>query len=137
MGESFLHTLRVRYAECDAQGVVFNAHYLAYIDDTITQLWRAAFGGYGRMLERGVDIVVAHAELTFRGAARFEDEIAIAAQVTRVGTTSLRTAYRVTRSGDLLLEAGLRHVFVTRGTSEKTPVPGWARAGLAPWTTGG
>jgi acyl-CoA thioesterase FadM len=26
------HELRVRYGECDPQGVVFNAHYLAHLD---------------------------------------------------------------------------------------------------------
>ena len=29
MGEPYEYTLRVRYGECDLQGVVFNAHYLA------------------------------------------------------------------------------------------------------------
>lgn len=137
VAEPFQHTLRVRYAECDAQGVVFNAHYLAYVDHTITELWRAAFGGYEAMLQRGVDIVVAHAELTFRGAARFDEEITIEARVIHLGTTSLRTAYRFRRGDEPLLEAELRHVFVTRGTSAKAPIPDWARAGLAPWTTGG
>ena len=53
--------LRVRYGECDPQGVVFNAHYLAYFDTSITELWRAAFGSYQAMLDRGVDIVLAEA----------------------------------------------------------------------------
>ena len=68
MAEPFAHRMRVRYAECDAQGIVFNAHYLAYIDQTMTELWRAAFGGYEPMLEHGLDIVVAEARLRFRGA---------------------------------------------------------------------
>jgi len=63
MGEPFRHRLRPRYAECDAQGVVFNAHYLAYLDISMTELWRAAFGGYGEMLAKGVDMVVAEAAL--------------------------------------------------------------------------
>ena len=71
--EPFVHTLRVRYGECDAQGVLFNAHYLAYVDDTITELWRAAFGSYATMLRRGIDIVVAEANLRFRGGARFDE----------------------------------------------------------------
>src|ERR671910_1039928 len=29
----YRHTLRIRYGECDMQGIVFNAHYLAYCDD--------------------------------------------------------------------------------------------------------
>jgi acyl-CoA thioester hydrolase len=134
VAEPFVHTLRVRYGECDAQGVLFNAHYLAYVDDTITELWRAAFGSYATMLERGVDIVVAEANLRFRGGARFDEVVTIEARVVHLGTTSLRTAYRFVRDGDVLLEADMRHVFVTAGTVEKTPIPDWVRAGLAPWT---
>jgi acyl-CoA thioester hydrolase len=133
VAEPFVHRLRVRYAECDPQGVLFNAHYLAYVDHTITELWRAAYGGYQAMLDRGVDIVVAEANLRFLGPARFDDEIAIEAQVAHFGTTSLATEYRFTRDRVLLLEASLRHVFVDRETAVKTPIPDWAREGLAPW----
>lgn len=135
MAEPFVHTLRVRYAECDAQGVLFNAHYLAYVDHTITELWRAAFGGYERMLERGVDIVVAEANLHFRGGARFDEKVTIEAAVTHLGRTSLGTSYRFRHGDQLLLDAELRHVFVNRGTAAKTPIPDWVRAGLAPWTS--
>ena len=134
--EPFRHTLRVRYAEADAQGVLFNAHYLAYVDHTITELWRAAFGGYERMLERGVDIVVAEAHLRFRAAARFDEEVTVELTIVRLGTTSLATEYRFLRGDQLLAEVRLRHVFVTAGTADKTAIPDWAREGLAPWTTG-
>ena len=46
--------LRVRFGECDPQGVVFNAHFLAYFDIGMTELFRAAFGtlgGYQAMVE--------------------------------------------------------------------------------------
>lgn len=137
MGEPFLYRIRVRYAECDPQGVLFNANYLAYVDHTITELWRAAYGGYAVMLDRGIDIVVAEANLRFRGSARFDDELTIEASVTHLGTTSVRTAYRFLRADELLLEANLRHVFVDRGTPNKTAMPGWARAGLEPWLVDG
>ncbi len=126
--------MRVRYAECDAQGVVFNAHYLAYVDDTITAMWRAAFGSYQVMLDRGVDIVVAEAHLRFLGAARFDEEIEIEAAVTHLGTTSLRTHYRFLRDGELLLEAPRCATCSSRrGRSSKTPIPDWARIGLERW----
>ncbi len=57
--------------------MVFNAHYLAYFDTSMTELWRAAFGGYGVMLERGIDMVVAEAQLPFRAPARFDDELTL------------------------------------------------------------
>jgi YbgC/YbaW family acyl-CoA thioester hydrolase len=34
---SFSHRIRVRYAEVDGQGVVFNAHWLTYFDETCTR----------------------------------------------------------------------------------------------------
>ena len=134
-GRPFVHTLRVRYAECDAQGVVFNAHYLAYIDHTITEMCRAAFGSYQAMIDRGLDIVLAAAELEFRVAARFDDLLTIEARVTHLGTTSLRLAYRVLREDELIVAAETRHVFVVAGTNDKTPMPDWTRDGLASWAT--
>ena len=38
------HVLRVRFGECDPQGIVFNAHYVAYFDVALTELWREALG---------------------------------------------------------------------------------------------
>jgi acyl-CoA thioester hydrolase len=134
VGEPFAHRLRVRYAECDAQGVVFNAHYLAYFDISITELWRAAFGSYQAMVERGVDVVVAHAELTFEGPARFDDELRLEIGVARLGASSILTRHQVWRQGKSLTRADLLHVMVDPTTLAKTPIPDWVRAGLAPWT---
>lgn len=132
--QPYTYPLRVRYAECDMQGVVFNAHYLAYFDASITELWRAAFGSYETMLERGVDIVVAEARVRFRAAARFDEELTMSIAVTALGRTSITTAHHVLRDGQVLTEGELRHVFVDGGTHTKTEIPGWVRQGLAPWT---
>jgi acyl-CoA thioester hydrolase len=134
MAEPFTHTLRVRYAECDMQGVVFNAHYLSYFDANITELWRVAFGGYQAMLDRGVDIVVAEAQLRFRAPARFDQELTMAIAVSRLGNTSIVTDHRIERDGSTLVEGTLRHVLVERETLAKTPIPEWVREALAPWT---
>ena len=134
MAEPFIHRLRVRYSECDLQGVLFNVNYLAYIDHTITELWRAAYGGYTVMLDRGADIVVAEANLRYRGAARFDEEVVIEATVTHLGSTSVTTAFRFRRTdGELLLDAHIRHVWIDPETRAKTPMPDWGREGLAPW----
>jgi acyl-CoA thioester hydrolase len=134
VAESFRHPLRVRYAECDAQGVVFNAHYLAYVDVAITELWRAAFGSYDEMLRRGVDVVVAEAHLRFRAPARFDEELTLEATVKHLGTTSIVTVHRICRDREPLVDVEIRHVMVDRDNLVKTPIPEWARAGLAPWT---
>jgi acyl-CoA thioester hydrolase len=129
----FRHRFRVRYAECDPQGVVFNAHYFAYFDLAVTELYRAAFGAYTAMLDRGVDLVVGHAEATFYAPARFDDELEAAVTVSRLGTTGVTTHYDLLRDGARLVEGELRHVVVGLGTNAKTPIPGWLRAGLEPY----
>lgn len=129
--------LRVRYGECDPQGVVFNAHFLAYFDIGITELFRAAFGGYQAIIDRGVDFVVAEAGLRYRRPAHFDDELTLEVAVTGLGTTSITTGYRVLREEELLADGTLRHVLVERRrlvereADAKTAIPDWIREGLA------
>ena len=137
MSPAFEHGLRVRYAECDSLGVVFNAHYFAYFDIAITELWRAAIGRYDAMLDAGVDMVVAEASARFLAPARFDEEIDLEAAIERLGTTSVTTRQRITRDRELLVDGITRHVFVAAGSSSKTPIPDWIRSALEPWVAGG
>jgi acyl-CoA thioester hydrolase len=125
--------LRVRYGECDQQGVVFNAHYLAYFDIAITELFRAALGSYQEMVDRaGADFVVAEAALRYYRPAHFDDELTLEIAITRLGTTSITTSYRVLRDGELLVDGTLRHVLVDlKRPVTKTTLPDWMREGLA------
>ena len=134
MGEPFTHHLRVRYAECDPQGVVFNSHYLAYFDTSLTELWRAAFGGYQSMIERGLDVVELGAQLSFRSPAHFDELLALQIAVTRLGNTSIASSHRIIRDGELLVEGTMMHVVVDLAALKKTPIPNWMREQLAPWT---
>jgi acyl-CoA thioester hydrolase len=129
----FIHPLRVRYAECDPQQIVFNANYFAYFDVGMTELWRAAIGHYGLMMERGVDMVVAEASARFLGAARFDDELELEVAITRLGSTACTTRHRVLRDGEALVEGAMRHVFVDAQTLQKMAIPDWLRESLAPW----
>jgi acyl-CoA thioester hydrolase len=139
--EPFVHRLRVRYAECDLQGIVFNAHYLAYVDHSLTELWRAAFGGYTKMTDRGVDVIVAESHLRFHASAHFDEEVDVAVSIVHLGTTSMSISNRISRAADrvLLADVEMRYVWiaVAPGTPVKTPIPEWAREGLAPFTVPG
>jgi acyl-CoA thioester hydrolase len=133
MGRPFAHQIRVRFAECDPQGVVFNAHYLAYFDIGMTELWRAAFGSYQSMVERGFDIVVAEARLSFVAPARFDDELELRVAVTKLGNTSILTRHQVWRDGVGLVEGNMCHVLVELPSLRKAPLPDWVREALGPW----
>jgi acyl-CoA thioester hydrolase len=123
----------VRYGECDAQGVVFNANYFSYFDIGMTELWRAAIGSYDAMVARGVDMVVAEAHARYLAPARFDDELEIAIAIERLGNTSTTTRHHVRRDGELLVDGMLRHVFVDVESLQKTSIPDWLRAPLGPF----
>lgn len=135
MGQTFTHRIRVRYAECDAQGVVFNANYYAYFDLLMTELWRETIGPYDAMVEKGTDMSVVASGARFIVPARFDDEIDLNAQVTRLGNTAMSTSIIITRARDgaPLVEGEIHHVFVDPASYTKRPIPGDVRRGLAPF----
>ncbi|MFT3865422.1 MAG: thioesterase family protein [Solirubrobacterales bacterium] len=128
----FSHELRVRYGECDAQGIVFNANFLAYVDVVLTEIWRQSMGSYDLLLETGVDTVVGEANLRFRAPGRFDDIIRIEGGFDGLGTTSTTLKLWFRRDADLLVEADIRYVFVNLETWEKATIPDRVREGLTP-----
>ena len=125
-----MHELRVRYGECDPQGIVFNANYLMYFDVCFTELWREAVGPWQEMVERGFDAVVAEANVRFRSPARFDDVLELQARVARIGNSSITTEIDVVRDGETLIEGWLRHVVVDTTTWGPTEIPDWVRSGM-------
>lgn len=124
--------MRVRWAECDQQGIVFYANYLAYFDLAMTELYREAMGAYQAMLDLAVDMVVAEAGIRYRGSARFDDEIELQATVTRLGETSTSTALAIERVSDgmALVDGELRHVCVDPQTMRSCALPPEVRQAL-------
>ena len=85
---------------------------------------RGASGPWQEMVERGIDAVVADASISFRAPARFDDELQLRAQPTRIGTTSITTQIDVVREQALLVTGTLRHVCVATDTWAKTDAAG-------------
>lgn len=136
MGQVFVHRMRVRYSECDQQGVVFNGHYLFFYDVALTELWRAAVCGPQEMVPAGYDLVVAEARIRFREGARFDDLLEVEMPVARLGTTSMVVAPRFLVGGRLMADGEVRHVFVDPGSHGKREMPADVRASLAPYLEG-
>jgi acyl-CoA thioester hydrolase len=133
MAEPFRHEIRVRYAECDAQGCVFNANYLTYFDVAMTEFWRETGYSYNEMMAAGLDMVVAEAGVRYRRPVFFDEIAAIEVRIARLGTTSAAIALDVVCNGELRAEGTLRYVFVRHGTSDPTEIPDEVRATMAPY----
>jgi len=132
----FSHELRVRYGECDAQGIVFNANFLAYVDVVLTEIWRASMGSYDLLLKTGVDTVVAEANMRFLAPGRFDDILRIEGGFDDLGTTSATLRLWFRRDTTLLVEADIRYVFVDLERWEKATIPDAVREGLGPLLLG-
>ncbi len=78
----------VRYAECDQQGIVFNAHYLTWADEACTA-WFAQQGvPYDALLSRGLDMRVKASALEWSAPARHGDTVEADTSCERVGGSS-------------------------------------------------
>lgn len=131
MPAPFTHELRVRYSECDAQGVVFNANWFLFVDVAMMEFWRRLVGGYRRLQsDYGLEVVMAKNGADFRAPAHFDDVIGVTPAIEHVGSSSLRMNFTVTRDDHTLWEAFAVYVFVGAKTMRPTPIPAAIRERL-------
>jgi len=96
---SCLARLRVRWAEVDMQKIVFNGHYLTYIDTALAEYWRAIGLPYphGYVDRYGADVYLRKATVEYLGSARYDDLLEVACRVARLGRTSMTFAFEIYR----------------------------------------
>lgn len=121
----FRFRFRVRYGECDAQSVVFNARYADYVDIAVNEYIRTLFGDYQHLLYQDLDIQVVSLTLNYRAPARFDDVLEARIKGGRIGNTSFTLHLEFYRFGDDLLvaEADITYVLIRPSEMAKTPVP--------------
>ena len=125
----FREPLRVRWAEIDAQGIVFNAHYLMYLDTAIAGYWRALGLPYVETMQQlGGDLYVRKATLEYHASARYDDRIDVGIRCARIGTSSLRFEAEVRRGRERLVTGELVYVYADPTTQTSRPVPPALRA---------
>ncbi|WP_321325511.1 thioesterase family protein [uncultured Parasphingorhabdus sp.] len=131
-GFRLITPIRVRYAECDLQGIVFNAHYLAFADVGMTEYMRALVAADRPQDERdmlgsftrhfGGDNWVRHADVDYRASARADDLLDIAVRITRFGRTSYSLLVHLLRGDELINVVKLTYVWFDPATGEVAPV---------------
>ena len=120
----FLHRLRVRWAEVDMQQIVFNGHYLMYVDTAMAGYWRALALPYqDTMLALGGDLYVRKATLEYEGSARYDDACDVGLRCVHIGNSSMRFQAAVFRGEQRLVHGELIYVFANPATQSAQPVP--------------
>lgn len=129
----FTLLLRVRYGECDAQQVVFNARYADYVDVAMTEYFREAVGGFQTLLDKGLDNQVVSLHIDWLSSARFDDVLAINVETKKVGNTSYGFDVIISdaNSKNIFANCAITYVMVDTKNYQKTPVPEWLREKLS------
>jgi YbgC/YbaW family acyl-CoA thioester hydrolase len=120
----FFDRLRVRWAEIDAQKIVFNGHYLMYFDTAMTAYWRALALPYAATMESlGGDLYVRKATLEYFASARQDDVLDIGMRCARIGNSSILFSGAVFRQSELLVSGEIVYVFADPHSQTSKPVP--------------
>ncbi len=131
MTAPFRYYTRVRYQDCDAQNVVFNARYGDYVDLAVTEFLRASFPGRDPF-DGSLEVQVVRQLIEWKAPARFNEVLEIAVRVARLGTTSFTVAFdmRVAGTPDAIVTAELVYVVVDGETWQKRAMTTDERARL-------
>lgn len=122
----FSYRKRVRYAEIDAQAVVFNSRYLEYVDIGVVEYWRAVGMPVG-VVEGAPEFQVAKAIVNYKKPIRLDEEIDICVRTARLGRSSMATVYELHGAGtnDLRAEGEVVQVHVDLGIGRSARLPEW------------
>ncbi|MCE4539177.1 YbgC/FadM family acyl-CoA thioesterase [Pelomonas sp. P7] len=119
-----LEPLRVRWAEIDAQGIVFNGHYLTYLDTAISGYWRALALPYAETMKGlGGDLYVRRATLDYRGSARYDDRLDVGIRCREFGGSSMMVDGAVFHGDQMLVQAETIYVFADPDTQSPVRLP--------------
>ncbi len=118
--------LRVRFAETDAQGVVYYANYFVWFEVARVNFLRSLGFSYAEAEKAGIGFVIAEASCRYLAPARFDDLIKIRTWVEEVKNSSFTLAYEVlnAQTSQLLAQGRTVQVFVDmKGSRKPIPIP--------------
>ena len=108
------HTeFRIRWMECDAQGIVFNGAYLGYLELSTAEYWRNLGIGIYHLPRSGYfDLAVVKTTIEFRAPALVDEIVESYVRVSRFGDTSMDMQMELWRPQPELLLTTIDAVYV-------------------------
>ena len=133
-GQVFTTDRKVRFADCDAAGIVFYPRYFEMLNGVVEDWFAGPLGASFRELhmQRGVSVPTAAVEARFIAPSRLEDELTFSLTVTRLGGASCGLRHVIEAAGQRRFEATQTIVFVGRSLKPE-PWPEALRARIAPF----
>ncbi|MCU0803983.1 MAG: acyl-CoA thioesterase [Burkholderiales bacterium] len=123
-----IHPMRVRWAEVDMQGVVFNAHYLMYFDTAIAEYWRAiSVGREKEIADLYMRLYVVKATVEYHGSAHYDEMIEVGCRVARFGRSSMTFQFAIWRGAEHLISGEIVYVHAAPEEKKSAPIPDMLR----------
>ena len=125
----FTKDIEIRYVECDQQGIVYNAHYLTFVDFALDQWVRSLSlpGGAGSDGESpwvsNWDVMLKRASIDWHGPARWPETLSVHCGVSRWGRTSFDVSYRLRVGDRRVADLVITYVSVDSATHEPMVTP--------------
>ena len=128
---SFATKVLVRWAEVDMQGVVFNAHYLAYLDIGVTGYYKAIGHPYtGPFVETGSDLFLKSANLEYHSSAGLDDLIEVCLRVRKIGRSSFEFLSEIYLKSKIITTASLVYVNANPQTRKSEGLPNFFKEAI-------
>lgn len=122
----FYFPFRVRYAETDAQGIVFNGNYLTYFDTAIYEYFRElGFNYVANCKATNADFHTVHISTDFLAPAHFDDIIHAGIRTDKIGSSSLTFKLTITSENkkNVLVKGTVIWVYVDQESKKSIPLP--------------
>ena len=114
-------TVRVRYADTDAMGVVYHANYLIWFEVGRGDFMREVGIPYTEFEKRGIFVPVVEANLQYRASGRYDELLQVETTVAELSAAKVKFGYRILRDGELLCSGYTVHAFVSGGRPAALP----------------
>jgi acyl-CoA thioester hydrolase len=123
-GYAFSTSVRVRFADTDAQGIAHNASYLVWFEVARVEYLREHAGGYQSLRDHGFEALVLESFCRYLEPTRFDDVLHVHARCVDVRGARFRFEYLVVRDdGALVADGWTQHACVDARTLRPTRVP--------------
>jgi acyl-CoA thioester hydrolase len=131
-GFTFSTSVRVRFADTDAQGIAHNAAYLVWFEVARVEYLREFAGGYQALRDRGIEALVLESHSRYIVPARFDDVLHVHARCLDARGARFRYEYAIVRDdGTLMADGYTLHACVDSATLRPTRIPDWLRDAIA------
>jgi acyl-CoA thioester hydrolase len=129
-GFAFSTSVRVRFAETDAQGIAHHASFVVWLEVARVAYLERHAGGYQAIRDRGIEALTTEVRVRYHRAAYFDETLTIWARCVDLRGARFTYEYRIEREGELVADGYSRHATVERETYRPTRVPAWLAAAI-------